>query len=156
MHAAPSRLGHVEDQRGPDRARKRQEVRSRSRETAKEVREEIGGEVRTLQLDLTAPDTLERVKQATEGLEVALLLYNAGAAHGAAPFLEQPLERSLSLIGLNPTRQVSVAYRFGQGMVTRGRGGIVFISSAAGAVGSGGVVAYCTFKASKQVLAEVL
>ncbi len=126
------------------------------KETAKEVREETGVEVRTLQMDLTAPDMLERVKQATEGLEVGMLLYNAGAAHGAAPFLEQPLERSLGLIGLNPIGQVSLAYHFGQGMVARGRGGIVFIGSAAGAAGAGGVVTYCASKAFTQVLAEGL
>jgi uncharacterized protein len=125
-------------------------------ETAEAVREETGVEVRTLQQDLTAPDMLDRVKQATDGLEVGLLIYNAGAAHGAAPFLDQPLERSLGLIALNPIGQVSLAHHFGQAMVARGRGGILLIGSAAGAVGSGGIAAYCASKAFTQVLAEGL
>ena len=107
--------------------------------------------------NLTSPSPIRLgVKQATECLKVGLLLYNAGAAHGAAPFLEQPLERSLSLIGLNPIGQVSLAHHFGQGMVARGRGGIVFIGLAAGAIGSGGIVTYCASKAFTQVLAEGL
>lgn len=85
-----------------------------------------------------------------------MLIYNAGAAHGAAPFLEQPLERSLGLISLNPIGQMSLAYHFGRGMVARGRGAIILIGSAAGAVGSGGIAAYCAAKAATQVFAKGL
>jgi short-subunit dehydrogenase len=125
-------------------------------ETAAIVRQESGVEVRTLQQDLTAPDMLEKVAAATEGLEVGLLIYNAGAAHGAAPFLEQPLERSLQLIRLNPVGQVSLAWHFGQGMAARGRGGIVLIGSGAGVVGTGGVAVYAAAKAFTHTLAEGL
>jgi short-subunit dehydrogenase len=125
-------------------------------ETADLVRRESGVEVRTLELDLTAPDMLERIRRATDDVEVGLLIYNAGAAHGAAPFLDQPLERSLGLARLNPIGQMTLAYHFGQGMVGRGRGGIVLIGSAAGNVGSGGVAAYCGAKAFTQVFAEGL
>jgi uncharacterized protein len=124
--------------------------------TAEAVRLETGVEVRILVQDLTALDMLARVQEATDGLEVGLLLYNAGAAHGAAPFLQQPLERSLGRIRLNPIGQASLAYHFGQGMVARGRGGIVLIGSAAGAVGSGGIATYCASKAFTQVFAEGL
>lgn len=125
-------------------------------ETAEIVRRESGVEVRTLELDLTVSDMLDRIREITDDIEVGLLIYNAGAAHGAAPFLEQPLERSLGLARLNPIGQMSLAYHFGQGMVARGRGGIVLIGSVAGNVGSGGVAAYCGSKAFTQVFAEGL
>jgi short-subunit dehydrogenase len=125
-------------------------------ETARLVREESGAEVRTLQVDLTAPDMLDQIARATDGLDVGLLIYNAGAAHGAAPFLEQPIELSLRLLQLNPAGQMSLSWHFGRRMVARGRGGIILIGSMAGTAGSGGLVAYCAAKAATHVLAEGL
>jgi short-subunit dehydrogenase len=125
-------------------------------ETARLVREESGVEVRTLQVDLTAPDMLEKIARATDDLEVGLLVYNAGAAHGAAPFLEQPLELSLRLLQLNPVGQMSLAWHFGRKMQARGRGGIVLIGSMAGTAGSSGLASYCAAKAATHMFAEAL
>jgi short-subunit dehydrogenase len=99
---------------------------------------------------------LQTIATATEGLEVGLLVYNAGAAHGAAPFLEQPLEMSLRLLQLNPIGQMSLAWHFGRGMAARGRGGIILVGSMAGTCGAGNLVAYAAAKAATHVLAEGL
>jgi short-subunit dehydrogenase len=120
------------------------------------VRQQSGVEVRTLQLDLTSQEMLERVRSVTDDIDVGTLVYNAGATHGAAPFLEQDLERSLGVIRLNPIGQTSLSHHFGREMVRRGHGGIILIGSGAGIVGSGGIVAYCAAKAFTQVFAEGL
>ncbi len=47
--------------------------------------------MRTVPLDLTVPDLTERVGEATDGLEVGLLVYNAGAANRTVEFLDESL-----------------------------------------------------------------
>ena len=50
------------------------------------VRERHGVEARPLVLDLTDQDVGERVAEATDGLEVGLLIYNAGPRTGRWSF----------------------------------------------------------------------
>src|SRR3954469_10991366 len=64
------------------------------------VRGRQGGEVRPVVLDLTAADISERVAEATEGLEVGLVIYNAGAANRTVEFLDDSLEGSVKQIQL--------------------------------------------------------
>jgi short-subunit dehydrogenase len=125
-------------------------------ETARIVRAESGADVRTVQADLTAADMLATIAAATDDIDVGLLIYNAGAAHGAAPFLEQPLELSLRLLALNPTGQMSLSWHFGRKMLARGRGGIILIGSMAGTAGSSGLVSYCAAKAATHMFGEAL
>ena len=62
-------------------------------ELAAKVHERHGVEVRSLVQDLTAPDVGDRVAEATDGLEVGLLIYNAGAANRTVEFLDDSFER---------------------------------------------------------------
>ena len=125
-------------------------------ETADIVRRESRVEVRTLELDLTLPDMLDRIKHVTDDVDVGLLIYNAGAGYGFGSFLDRPLKGSLDIARLNPIGQMTLAHHFGQKMVARGRGGIVLIGSIAGNVGMAGVAAYCGAKAFGQIFAEGL
>lgn len=124
-------------------------------ETAQEIRD-IGVDVRTLQVDLTEPDMLSRVRSGTAGLQVGLLIYNAGAAAGPKPFLERPLEDSLSTVRLNPIGQASLVHHFARPMVERGRGGIILVSSGASVAGCAGLAAYSASKAFTQMFGESL
>lgn len=125
-------------------------------EVADQVRTDSGVQVRTLALDLTAPDMLERIREVTDDVEVGLVVYNAGASHGMGRFLEAPLEGALKLISLNPVGQVSLSHHFGRKMAARGRGGIILIGSLAGNAGGAGVVPYSAAKAFTQIFAEGL
>ena len=126
------------------------------RSLAADLEREYGIEVRTLVADLTAEDLDERVAKGVADLEVGLLVYNAGAVHGAAPFHEQPLEHALGLVALNCRGPVTLAHRLGQGMRERGRGGIVLLTSMAGLSGSSYTATYAATKSFDLVLAEAL
>lgn len=123
---------------------------------AREAANDGGVQVRKLVLDLTRADMLERVREVTDGVEVGLVVYNAGAAHGGGPFLQASSEVALNLIRLNPVGQVVLSHHFGNKMAARGHGGIILMGSLAGNAGGASVVAYSAAKAFTQIFAEGL
>lgn len=125
-------------------------------ELAADVRERHGVEVRPVVLDLTVPDVSERVAEATDGLEVGLLIYNAGAANRTTEFLDDTLEDSLQQIKLACIGPVALARHFAPAMRERGRGGIVFVGSLACLAGSSLLAVYSAVKAFNVNLAEGL
>ncbi|CAN5565578.1 SDR family NAD(P)-dependent oxidoreductase [soil metagenome] len=106
------------------------------KDVATEVRERHGVEVRALVLDLTAPDVSIRVAEATGGLDIGLLVYNAGAANRTVEFLDDSFEQSLNQIKLACIGPVALTRLFAPGMRERGRGGIVLVGSLACLAGS--------------------
>ena len=122
---------------------------------AEELRARHKVEVRLCALDLGAPDLLERIREATSGLDVGLLVYNAALAL-IGPFLEQPLADKLKVIDVNVRGPLILADEFGRTMAARGRGGILLMSSLAGSRGSPLVATYSATKAFNLVLAEGL
>jgi short-subunit dehydrogenase len=120
------------------------------------VRDGHGVETRTLVADLTAPDIDMQISEATEGLEVGLLIYNAGAANRTTTFLEMDLDYSLSQIKLACMGPVILVKRFAPAMVERGRGGIVLVGSLACLGGSATIAVYSAVKAFDHNFAEAL
>jgi uncharacterized protein len=98
---------------------------------ASTVGERHGVEVRPLVLDLTVPDVGDRVAQATDGLEVGLVIYNAGAANRTVEFLDDTFEQSLKQIKLACIGPVALARHFAPGMRERGRGSLGCLAGAA-------------------------
>lgn len=125
-------------------------------ETASAIREEHGVDVQSIVADLTANDLMERVIAQTGDLEVGLLVYNAGAVHGAKFFLDQPIEHSLGLVALNCRGPLLLAHHFGAAMRARGRGGIILMSSMAALSGSSYTATYAATKSFDLILAEGL
>jgi short-subunit dehydrogenase len=123
---------------------------------AEEIRAAHGVEARPLVADLTASDLDARVEAATRGLEVGLLVYNAGAVHGVGSFHEQSLEHSQKLVALNCTGPLLLAHRLGRPMRARKRGGIVLVTSMVALSGSAHVAAYAATKAFDWILAQSL
>src|SRR5690348_9052452 len=60
-------------------------------ELAERIRATTGVQVRGAAVDLTSPSLLDDVAGVADGIEVGLLVYNAGAVHGAAFFVDRPL-----------------------------------------------------------------
>lgn len=125
-------------------------------EVAAEVRERHGVEVRTLSLDLTVADLLDRIRAVTDDIDVGFLIYNAGAAHVTGPYINWALEDVVRVIRLNTLGPAVLAHHFGQRMAKRGRGGIMVMGSLAGNGGSPSVVPYAGAKAFEQVFMEGL
>jgi short-subunit dehydrogenase len=123
---------------------------------AASIRSRTGAEVRILALDLTDPAMLDRIRAATDDVEVGLLVYNAGASHRTGPFLDWPLEDVLKVIRLNTEGQAVLAHHFANKMAARGKGGIAFMGSLAGNAGSPSVIPYAGAKAFSQIFAEGL
>lgn len=98
-------------------------------ETAARIRAESGIEVRTLAVDLTSADMLQKIRAATDGLEVGTLVYNAGADNSFNLFLDRDLDDCLRLVRLNAIGQVSCAHHFGKAMAARGKGAIMIVGA---------------------------
>ncbi|MFW0787265.1 SDR family NAD(P)-dependent oxidoreductase [Gordonia sp. CPCC 206044] len=115
-----------------------------------------GVEVRTLSLDLRAPDALERIREITDDLVVGLLIYNAGANSYGHEFVTGDLAGFQGVIDLNITSQLKLCHHFGAAMKDRGRGGIMLLGSLAGYMGAENQSIYSAVKAFGRVFAEGL
>ncbi|KPI05238.1 short-chain dehydrogenase/reductase SDR [Actinobacteria bacterium OK074] len=125
-------------------------------ELAAALRTETGVETRTLAVDLTDADAMERILDGTAGLEIGMVLYCAGADPTYEPFLANPIEVPLTLVQRNCLVPMRICHHFAGLMAARGRGGIVLVSSAAGLAGARNMVAYGASKAFDMVMAEAL
>jgi short-subunit dehydrogenase len=123
---------------------------------AAEVRAGTGVDVRTLEVDLTAADMLDRIVEATHALDIGLVAYVAGGTDAVGRFVEGPASRPEMIVRLNCLGPVQVCHHFGGRLLERGRGGIVMISSLAGTCGTAGTVTYSAAKAFDLVFAEGL
>ncbi|WP_353227291.1 SDR family NAD(P)-dependent oxidoreductase [Novosphingobium sp.] len=104
-----------------------------------------------------AADTVDATAAALiDAREYGLVVYNAGAAHGAGLFTENPVARELGLVRLNCLGPTAFAHHALRRMVPRGRGGLILVSSMSGLAGSGHVATYAAAKSFEIVLAEGL
>lgn len=119
------------------------------------LRERYGVQVRTLAVDLGAPDLEALVVEATRDLPMGLLVYNAALAP-LGPFLDVPLAEHLRALRVNCGGAVTLAWLLGRPMRERGRGGVIVVGSLAGFQGSALLSTYAATKAFDLVLAEGL
>ena len=126
------------------------------RELSATLREETGVDVRPVSVDLTSDALMPTVAAATDDIEVGLLVYNAGAVHGAQPLLDAPVEHALGLVDLNCRGPLQLTHHFAGPMRARGRGGVILMTSMAGLVGSAYTTAYAATKSFDWILAEGL
>jgi short-subunit dehydrogenase len=121
-----------------------------------EVAATVPTETRTVVLDLSVPDADRALARATDGLDVGLLVYNAGADPYASKFLEQPLDSWAGLVRRNVDTVLGACYRYGSAMAARGHGGIVLVTSGAAWAGGAYLAAYSASKAFDLNLGEAL
>lgn len=112
-------------------------------------------DTRIVPLDLAQANFLPQLTQATTGLDIGLLVNNAGAAiHN--DFLANDLETELQILNLNTRAPLMLAHHYGQYLQQRRRGGIIFLSSAVSLVGSPQWSNYAATKGHNLLLAEGL
>ena len=120
------------------------------------LRGATGAEVRTLALDLTAADMVETIAAATDGLEIGMLIYNAGVDSRYGDVVDRSVGNLRRIIGLNVVGQTLLVHHFGGKMRDRGRGGIILMGSMLGMAGGGGMSAYAASKAYVHTLSKGL
>jgi short-subunit dehydrogenase len=111
--------------------------------------------VRQLALDLAQPEAAESIVQATQDIEVGLLIYNA-AYSAIGPFFQRPLDDHLLELATNCRAPLVLVHALGQRMLKRGRGGILLMSSLSAQQGSPYIANYAATKAYNWILAEGL
>jgi len=101
---------------------------------ADELRDEYGVRVETIAADLGKPTPRGRIPGRIEelGLEVAILINNAGFATGGEPFHKADPDRELEQVRVDVEAVVALTSAFLPGMVKRGRGAILNVASTAG------------------------
>ena len=100
-------------------------------QVAQELHSQFGVSVKSVQLDLSQPDFLDRLKPELENLDVGLLVSNAGAASMGA-FLKKDPKQLHEMIQLNVSAHMTLSHFFLTSLLQRKRpGGLLLISSTA-------------------------
>jgi short-subunit dehydrogenase len=114
-----------------------------------------GIETRCIVLDLAERTGTQSLAEATENLEVGLVVYNAAFSR-VGPFQRQDLEEKLRSVDVNCAGPLVLAHAFARPMVERGRGGIILMSSLSAFHGTALVATYAATKAFNLTLGESL
>ena len=125
-------------------------------EVAAGIREHTSAETRTFAIDLTDPDASQRIIEATDDLEVGMLVYCAGGDPNYQSFLANPVSAAEDLLQRNCLVLMRLCHHFAGQMVERHRGGIVNFTSGAALAGGRNMVAYGGTKAFDMVFTEGL
>lgn len=116
---------------------------------------EKGIEVRAVVADLSEPAGVEQVIREVRGLDIGLLINNAG--FGTSGLLtDASLHAEISMLRVNCEAVLSLTHYFAQRFRDRKRGGIVFLSSIVAFQGVPYAAHYAATKAYVQSLAEAL
>lgn len=105
-------------------ARRRQMLEDVAAKTA----QEFSVECRIVECDLSADGFQQVLFDAVSGLDVGLLVNNAGM-NCEGYFYRGDLNRNLQMLNLNTKAPFILAYEFGKQFLNRGKGGIIFTSS---------------------------
>ena len=125
-------------------------------ELAGELRAEYGVDARGVECDLSAPDAIATLRAQTDDIEVGLLVYNAGADPRMTQYLDTSLDDLHAMVRRNATTVVDTVHHYGAGMVARGHGGVILVTSGAAWAGASHLAIYGATKAFDLILAEAL
>jgi short-subunit dehydrogenase len=119
------------------------------------IRRRYRVEVRPVAMDLASRELASQFDAAIAGLDIGLLIYNAGY-WVISEFTATSLDDHLRMLDVNCRGPLTLADRLVPRLKARGRGGIVLMSSMSGFQGSALLSTYAATKAFDTVLAEGL
>ena len=93
-------------------------------EAGREFAKAYGVEWRAITVDLSEEGFLEKLAQATQDLDIGLVVSNAGTAQ-PGEFLKLDRNELVKLLRLHTLAHFDIAHHFGRRLAERGRGGIV-------------------------------
>lgn len=120
---------------------------------AEELKAAHGVETLVVTCDLSTQSGIDDVMSATSVLDVGLLVAAAGFGT-SGPILHADLSQERAMLALNCGALFELAVHFGRRFATRGRGGMVLMSSLVGWQGTPFAAHYAATKAYVQSLAE--
>jgi len=127
----------------------------RLRKLAEDLQSEHSVSARVVPVDLSQDDFLPIIEQATNDLQIGLLVNNAGFAN-TGKFLDNDLGSELALLHVNSRAPLILAHHLGRSMQQCGRGGMIFVSSTVAFAGVPSWSTYAASKAQELVFAEGL
>ncbi|MFQ5677133.1 MAG: SDR family NAD(P)-dependent oxidoreductase [bacterium] len=98
---------------------------------AEDLKDAFGIEVMTIGLDLTETNAIQKLYEKAKNIDIGLVVPNAGMAT-EGNFSKIPLEEQNQVLVLNCMVPMQMAHLFGQRLIERGRGGIIFVASTFG------------------------
>jgi hypothetical protein len=122
---------------------------------AEQLRAEHKVRTRVAAVDLSRRDFLPNLQAATDGLEIGLLVNNAGVGYSGR-FLDHDLERELAMLDVNCRAPLILAHVFGRPMRDRRRGAIIWVSSILGYMPAPFAANYAATKAYDLFMGEAL
>jgi short-subunit dehydrogenase len=122
---------------------------------AAQIRTQYGVRVEVLAIDLSVPAAVDQVVETTAPWDIGCLVAAAGFGT-SGDFLDGALDDELAMIDVNCRAVAALAHAFGRRFVSRGRGGIVLMSSLVAFQGVPRAANYAATKAYIQSFAEGL
>jgi uncharacterized protein len=127
----------------------------RLRVLASELEQGCGVAVRVCGADLAEPAAVDQIMANAAGLDIGLLVSNAGFGLKGAHQSNHPL-RMAAMLQVNCAAPLQLTHRLLPGLLRRGRGGIIITSSVEGLMGVPYSAAYAASKAFTNSLGESL
>jgi uncharacterized protein len=132
---------------------------ARSRDVLEQIASDVTArysiEARVLDIDLAGEKAVEEIEAETSNLDVGLLVAAAGFGTSGL-FLDSTLEQEIEMLNVNCRALLSLSLHFGRRLASRGRGGIILMSSIVAFQGVPNSAHYAATKAYVQSLAESL
>ena len=125
------------------------------RDTARTLATKTGVQTLPVVADLSRADIGTVLTTAVAEREIGLLVYNA-AVGLVSPFVDTTPAHSMAAVDVNCRGPLLLVHSFVPAMVTRGRGGLILMSSMSGNFGSEQLAVYAASKAFNLVLADAL
>lgn len=113
---------------------------------SKSLQQQFQIDAKCISLDLSQDGAVDTLAQETESLDVGLLILSAGVSY-IGGFVKIPYEQEVHTVTMNVMVPTQIAYRIGNRMKQKKRGGILFVSSLGGKVPAPYQATYAATKA---------
>ena len=107
------------------------------KELGQGLEKEFGVQCRAVQMDLSDENFLGKIREATQDLDIGLVVSNAGTGN-PGPFIKRNRDNLLEGVRLSVTAHLELCHHFAPVLVKRGHGGILLV----GAMGASHGVPY--------------
>ena len=122
---------------------------------ASELEAEHGIQVKCIRADLSRDDFMDSVNPEIDGLEIGLLINNAGIGL-TGDFLDHSIEQELDLFHTNCRAPLIMTHAVTPQMIGRGKGGIIFVSSLVAFIAAPAWLGYSSSKVYDLFIANAL